>query len=374
MVQAEISPFSQFQLYERRGKMSTVDQTLLNHPIWAATDPNRSRLVRISAPLPDAFNPFAADGVVLLPAGVPGEIKHSKAYVGREGILNGVLSGKIQQDTIVDEATSGNTGQAMAEICNALGLNFAPIVGGDVPGEKINALRIFAPFVNPQIHNSTTESTVERARRMGALPGHYNPDQYAGKWNPEAHCAYLAPQLFNRENYYHSVGSIEGPSLVVVPGGTMGTGMGLAQYLRDSDTRVVATLCEEGEEVPGARSEKKIRRDIRLPWEDYFTAENIEYGPRHESFLLSYRSWQAAPQMLGPSFGLAYYGALRHLWRHKRAGTLDQFRKDGKIYVVIFGPDDNRPYLALYFGELKEEQLNSRDPIRLSDMPFFRDG
>ena len=71
--------------------------------------------------------------------------------------------------------------------------------------------------------------------------------------------------------------------------------------------------------------------------------------------------------MLGPSFGLGFYGALSFLWEHKNARTLDQFRdkEDGKIYVVVFGPDDYRSYTPLYLGELKRKEFSAHTPPNL---------
>lgn len=340
-----------------------VDEQLISHPIWEATDPANVRLVRVSAPLPELLNPFFPDGVVLYAAGIPGEVMHSKSYVGRAGIHAGVRSGAITRDTTVVEATSGNTGQSMAAICSALGIKFLAIVSNDVPQDKINALRIL-PGVSSEQLSSGGESTVERARRLGTLQGFHNPDQYANIWNPEAHYEYLAPQLFAQTPFP--------PALIVVPAGTMGTGIGLSTYIqaRQLHTGVVGVMCSPDEEIPGARTLAKIERDVLLSWQGHFhLGENIEFGPRHEAFYLSLRSWACVPQMLGPSFGLAYYGALKHLLRLKRDGALDQMRAhDGRVHVVVFGPDDNRPYYPLYFGELKTEEFGRRGSLRLDEL------
>jgi pyridoxal-phosphate dependent enzyme len=338
------------------------DQNLLHHPFWAATNPENCRLVRISEPFPDAFNPFAGDGVVIRAGGVPGEMEHSKTYLGREGILDGVKSGAIQNDTIVHEATSGNTGHSMAKAANALGIRFCPHIPGDTPQEKINAMRVFGRYVSPELHFDPQESTVEKARRLGAQPGHYNPDQYAGQWNPDAHKRYLAPQLWQQA---------PNMSLLFVPAGSMGTGTGLAAYARERGlaTKIISVMVERGAEVPGARNRQRIDRDVRLDWQSFFDETDIEYGPRHESFFLSFLSWQFVPQSLGPSFGLGLYGAFAHLWKHKKAGTLDRYRNaEGHIEAVVFGPDDSRLYSQLYLAELSLEELSARNLPHIEDI------
>jgi hypothetical protein len=356
------------QIVRKELEVSECDQRLLNHVYWEATDPHNRRLVRVSEPFPEIFNPFAGDGVVIRAAGIPGEMEHSKTYLGREGIWQGVKSGAIVSGTIVHEATSGNTGHSMAKTANAIGVQFCAHIPGDTPQEKINAMRVFGRYVSPEMHFDPSESTVEKARRLGTQSGHYTPDQYAGAWNPEAHKKYLAPQLWKQS------GEI---SLLFVPGGTMGTSMGLAAHAREKglSTKIVPVMVEKGDEVPGARSRQRIDRDVLLPWQAYFGEQDVEYGPRHESFFLSFLSWQFVPQSLGPTFGLGLYGAFVHLWKHKKAKTLDQYRDaSGKISVMVFGPDDNRLYTQLYLAELSLEELSARTLPRIEDIVFRNRG
>ncbi len=318
---------------------------LVNHPLWKATDPAKMRLVRVWQFPPEA-NPFAKDGVIIKIAGAPGEVMYHKWPMARAGILDAVRKGFITPDTTVVEATSGNTGHAMACICNALGLDFVAIMAPDVPGSKIDVIRALGGNVSWRTPERRGETTVSCARRLGKQDDWHNPDQYQGGWNPRSHAEYLAPQLFGQTPV----------SIFVTPAGTMGTCMGIAQYARENglSTKVVPVMCEEGQEVPAARTFSRMKKDILLPWQEYFDAEtDLEYGTRYASFLLSYLSWRLIPAQLGPSFGLALVGALRFLRKHKISGTLDQFRdaSDGKVHAVVFGPDDYRPYNGLYLAE-----------------------
>lgn len=319
-----------------------ANQQLLHHPLWAATDPSKMRLIRIFE-LPDDVNQFAADGVVLKVAAAAGEAPYHKWSMGRDGILTGIREGLIVPGTTVVEATSGNTGHKMGIECNRLGLNFVAIIASDVPGTKIDALRALGGGVSVR-NPDPGETTVECARRLGAQEGWYNPDQYGGEWNPRSHYEHLAPQLFGQTRV----------SIFALPGGTMGTSLGVGRYVRDKGlkTKVVPVMCAEGQEIPAARTLKRIKKDIRLPWEEFFTETDIQFGTRYASFLLSYLTWRLIPVQLGPSFGLALVGALKFLRAHKNAMTLDQFRdsRDDKIHVVVLGPDDYRAYIDLYLA------------------------
>jgi len=316
--------------------------TLLDHPFWLEMIPSQMRLVRIFN-LPSSINPFADDNVVLKVAAAPGEVPYHKWPMARAGILQGIKEGRVDADTTIVEATSGNTGHAMAAICNKLGRRFVAVIAtDDVPDAKIDIIRALGPHVEVA-EPKPGETTAQCARRLGQQPGWYNPDQYAGLWNPQSHYDFLAPQLFGQ-------GDI---SILVTPAGTMGTCLGLARYTRDNGlaTRVVPVMCAEGEEVPAVRTLSRVKKDIGHPWPRYFDeTRDLEFAGLRESLLLSFLSWQLIPVELGPSFGAAFAGALKFLHKHKAAGTLDQFRRGpgGEIDVVIFGPDDYRPYNALY--------------------------
>jgi cysteine synthase len=317
-------------------------EKLLGHPYWAASDPNKMRLVRIYD-LPSEANPFAEDGVVLRVAAAPGETPYHKVPMARAGILEGIKSGRITRDTTIVEATSGNTGLAMASICTMLGLKFDAVISKDVPESKISVIRALGAHIGWQTPN-TGETTVECARRLGAQDGKYNPDQYASEWNPTSHYQHLMPQIF----------ALTPASVFVAPGGTMGTVIAAQWYALNYQrgTKVVPVMCAEGQEVPAARTLARVKKDIRLPWEKYFNGRNdIQFATRFASFFASFFSWRFIPVQLGPSFGLALVGALKFLRQQEAAGTLRQFRKDdGKIYVIVLGPDDYRPYAGLYLA------------------------
>ncbi len=335
---------------------------LKQHPIFEATDPTRGRSVRISAPSPKWLNPFWKDGVVIRAAGIPGELPHSKFYVARELLLGGILDGSILPGTTIVEATSGNTGDGLALFCKALGLPVRLIISAGTVGWKVDKIRVMGSGVEVVLDTIAGETTVERARREGKLEGHYNPDQYANPLNPLSHKKYLAPQLFK---------AAEEITLLAVASGTMGTSMGLKQYAEEQGlpTYVLAVILEEKEEVPGIRSLSKIKHDIRQPWKNFFTLEDLEFVKRHESFLTSFYSWRWVLQSFGPSYGSAHFGALKRLYKAKRAGTLDRYRskRSGMVEVVVLGADTNAPYLDLFSGELKaEERHTDKEPDLLS--------
>lgn len=338
-----------------------MKSSLLHHPFWEVSDPQKMRLVRMFE-VPSEVNPFAKDGVVIRIAAAAGETPYHKWPMAREGILDGVSQGLIKPGMTIVEATSGNTGHAMAVVANSLDLDFVAVVSGDVPSAKLDSMRALGRGISIRTPEKG-ETTVACARRLGAQEGYYNPDQYKGLWNPQAHQKYLMPQLFRQTPV----------SIFATPGGTMGTCLGADQYarVRGHRVRVVPVMCTDGQEVPAARTLARVKKDIRLPWEEIFNEKtDIQFATRYASFMLSFLSWRFIPVQLGPSFGLAFVGALKFLREQKAAGTLEQFRKvDGKIYTIVFGPDDYRPYVALYLAErLYERDFTKMNLLDLIDM------
>lgn len=332
---------------------------------WTDSNPNHMRLVRVSRPFPPFLNPLFKKGVVMRAAGVPGsEARHSKWIVGREAIAYGIERGLIKQDTKIVEATSANTGDGIAETCTALGLEFYPVFNFDTPQPKVASMTIYGPHIHPLPHSDPNETTVERARKLGAQPGWFNPDQYGpGGWN-------WGIQKVMARQWFTQVA--RKPRIVVLPAGTMGSSMG-AYYAAQElglDILVVPVVVRKGHEWPGGRTLARILRDIRNGWEKLFLPEFLEDAPRYEAFNLSYQSWPFTPRPLGPSFGAALYGALHFLWKHDRAGTLDQFRDpaDGKIYVDVFGPDENLLYIDIYPNVLTYEDMLRQKPVSLKQL------
>ena len=316
---------------------------LKNHPFWHRSNPREMKLVR-TFPLPVEANPFFGDGVNLSIACAAGETMNHKWTVAYEAIRNGVVRGLIDENTIIVEASSGNTGLNLAIICGLLGLRIVIVVPNDMPGAKLDVIRTVGGHVSFQspLHG---ESTATCARRLGAQDGWHNPDQYTGDWNPRAHASYLMPQLFAQNPRM---------TVFVPPCGTMGTALGAHQYAVEHGLSfaVVPAMVADGQEIPAARTLSRVKQDVRNGWEKYFNEANIEFGNRFASFLLSYLLWRLVPVQLGPTSGLAVVAAFKFLRRYLADGTLNRFRhpKDGLVHIVAFGPDDYRLYSALYMA------------------------
>jgi cysteine synthase len=304
----------------------------------------------MAPPLSEKANPFTEDNVVITPALLYADTFNSKAPVAYQLVYDGIANGDITPETTVVVASSGNTGLGVAQLCKTLGLKCLVIMQTDTPALKQGAIGMLGDPVEISLINS---GTVARARELGLQAGYYDTDQYARSGNLEAQNRYLAPQLWGsrRENI----------DVLVASGGTLGTIGGLQKYARDwqRTTKFIVALCDDGEEVPGARDEARITRDVKgISVNDF---DGKLYGSRYESFLASAVLVPEIPWMPGgPTSGLAFLSTLRYINRHKKAGTLDSLRGiDGKVQVVFICPDDYRLYADLYRSVLHAEDFRS---------------
>lgn len=136
--------------------------------------------------------------------------------------------------TTIVEATSGNTGIALAFVCAAKGYDLVITLPEGMSRERTGLLRLYGTRVETVESLGGMNEAMEAARRMGARDDAFLPDQFSNPANPEAHRTTTAPEI---------LAVMDGHVDVLVAGvGTGGTVTGVGQALKDRDpsTHVVA--------------------------------------------------------------------------------------------------------------------------------------
>jgi cysteine synthase B len=311
--------------------------------------------------VPSELNPFEADRVdlsIAIAYHLPYEnIKFLTVY----GLLLGAEESGILRDvdTLV-EATSGNTGIVLASEAKSFGkLRVKLVVSHDLPdGKRYPLIMAGAELIHPD--PKVDASAIAMARRLGgggwkaegwhADNGCLNLDQYANMDGTKLHTSFTGPKIMEQLAYP--------PTLFVAGVGTGGTLVGVSNYLRNrlKKIRVVGVLLAPKQEIPGVRDLNRMR-EITLPWKESLN-ESVEIMTRPSYLASQWFNWLMGITP-GPSSGFAYLGALKSLWGHKAAGTLDSLRDDkGRIHAVILFPDGNRPYGDRFMSNLPTEYLN----------------
>ncbi|MDX1675514.1 MAG: pyridoxal-phosphate dependent enzyme, partial [Longimicrobiales bacterium] len=189
-----------------------------------------------------------ADGVRLLGKlegdGPGGSVKDRAAW----GMLKGALDrGEVQPGDRFVEATSGNTGIALAMIAGRLGLRMTLVVPRSATAERVAAMEAFGADVRLTAEDEDMEDARRIAERMAAEEGYRILDQFSNPDNPAMHYRTTGPEIWRDTDgaVTHFVSAM----------GTTGTIMGAGRYLKErgAGIEVVGAQPAEGSSIPGIR-------------------------------------------------------------------------------------------------------------------------
>ncbi len=160
------------------------------------------------------------------------------------GMINdAVNSGKLQGRRMV-EATSGNTGIALAMIA---ALKKLPITLIMPEGATVERRVIMKAYGAQIVLTENMEAAIDHARALHAAGEHFMLDQFSNPANPRMHYETTGPEVFKATDgkITHFVSAM----------GTTGTIMGVSRYLKEvkSSVEIVGVLPEDGTRIPGIR-------------------------------------------------------------------------------------------------------------------------
>jgi cysteine synthase len=136
--------------------------------------------------------------------------------------------------TTIVEATSGNTGIALAFVCAAKGYELAIFLPQGMSREREALLKLYGARVEIVESLGGMDEAVEAARRAAARDDAFLPDQFSNPANPEAHRRGTAREILD---------ALDGAVDVLVAGVGTGdtiTGVGEVVKERNPDAQVIA--------------------------------------------------------------------------------------------------------------------------------------
>jgi cysteine synthase len=158
-----------------------------------------------------------------------------KDRIGVAMIEAAEAEGRIEPGrTTIVEATSGNTGIALAFVCAAKGYDLVLTLPQGMSREREALLRLYGARVEMVESLGGMDEAVEAARAMATRDDVFLPDQFSNPANPAIHRETTGPEI-------HA--ALDGRVDVFVAGvGTGGTITGVGEFLkeRDPDCRIVA--------------------------------------------------------------------------------------------------------------------------------------
>ncbi len=138
--------------------------------------------------------------------------------------------------TTIVEATSGNTGIALAFVCAAKGYDLVLTLPQGMSRERESLLRLYGARVDITESLGGMGEAVEAARAMAREDDTFLPDQFSNPANPEVHRRTTGPEIEH---------ALEGRVDVLVAGvGTGGTITGVGEYLRERNPELLVVAVE----------------------------------------------------------------------------------------------------------------------------------
>lgn len=173
-----------------------------------------------------------------------GSVKDRPAY----GMIKGALErGDIGPGVKLVEATSGNTGIALAMIARLFNLDITLIMPDNSTDERVQTMRAYGAEVILTPAARTIEYSRELAEEMVAKGGYLMLNQFANPDNWGIHYRTTGPEIWRDtgEHITHFVSSM----------GTTGTIMGVSRYLKEMNPgiQIVGVQPTDGSSIPGIR-------------------------------------------------------------------------------------------------------------------------
>jgi cysteine synthase B len=140
--------------------------------------------------------------------------------------------GRMREGTVLLDATSGNTGIALAMVCAVRGHRARLVMPDKVSLERKRIIRAFGAEVVLTDPLEGTDGAIREARRLATTSGHVYVDQYSNPANPRAHELTTGPEIWSQTDgrVTHFVAGV----------GTSGTIVGVSASLRPRGVRIVA--------------------------------------------------------------------------------------------------------------------------------------
>lgn len=154
-----------------------------------------------------------------------------KARIAKYMIEKAEEEGELRPGDTIVEATSGNTGNALAMVAAVKGYRMLVVMPEGMSGERLVISRAFGADVLEVGHFHVTEA-LEKARELGSREGYFCPAQFESEYNVEENRTWLGPEILSQ------LPEGVAPDALVMGVGTGGTIVGVGQAFREVNPEV----------------------------------------------------------------------------------------------------------------------------------------
>ena len=173
-----------------------------------------------------------------------GSVKDRAAY----GMIKGAIDrGELTPGIKLVEATSGNTGIALAMIASLFGVEIELVMPEDATRERVLSMQAFGAKVVLTPKEKSMEGAIDYANARVEKGGYLMLNQFANPDNYKMHYRTTGPEIWKDTagKITHFVSSM----------GTTGTIMGVSRYLKEQNPAIQIVGCQptDGSRIPGIR-------------------------------------------------------------------------------------------------------------------------
>ena len=254
-------------------------------------------------------------------------------------------SGELKPGDTIVEATSGNTGVAIAMVAAARGYKAILTMPESVSLERRTLLRAFGAtlVLTPATEGMT--GAVSKSEEIGKETGALLVRQFENKANPEIHRKTTAMEIWN---------DTDGEVAALVAGvGTGGTITGTGQRLKELNPNIKVFAVEPAASplltggAAGSHPLQGIGANFIPPILDRSVYDEVIDVPSEEAIKYARRAGTEEGILAGISSGAA-------LWAAAQVAKREEFK--GKKIVVIIPSFGERYLSTVLYADLKEEK------------------
>ena len=162
-------------------------------------------------------------------------------------IKHAEMRGEIKSGDTLIEATSGNTGIALAMVAATRGYRMILVMPENMSVERRAVMKAFGAKIVLTSDAGSMEEAIDVSRELEAKGKGKILDQFANKDNPRSHYEGTGPELWGDTNgkITHFVSAM----------GTTGTIMGTSRFLKEKNQniQIIGVQPEDGARIPGIR-------------------------------------------------------------------------------------------------------------------------
>ncbi len=246
--------------------------------------------------------------------------------------------GVLKRGGRIVEATSGNTGIALAMACASRGYKFTAVMPDCMTGERAAMMRAYGAKVVLTPARQDMKGALKKAMTISARTGAWHPNQFANRDNTEVHKLTTGREIISQMH-----GDIDA---FVAGVGTGGTLMGVAQALDEKGikAKIVAVEPAESAVLSGGKTGRHGIQGIG----EGFVPKLVDKGKIDEIIRIKSRDAEAMAARLAKEEGmlcgissganmLAALRVARKLGRGKRIVTVLPDRGERYLSTKIFG-------------------------------------